>query len=57
MVTEDYYNRVVVVANFKYELSRDVLEEYKPQIQQCYDNNFDVRRTVEYLATQIFDLN
>jgi len=55
-MTEDYYNKVLVISKIKYELPEDILEGIKPQIEECYNNGFKPRRTVEYLAMHIFDL-
>ena len=51
---KDYTNLVVMVAEAKYDLERDVVESYEEVIALCYVNNYTPRRTVEVIATDIF---
>lgn len=49
-----YFDKVVKIAEVKYDLPREVVEVYEIDIRHCEQNGFTPRRTVEYLAEKIF---
>ena len=52
---ETWLSKVVKVADFKYEISKDVLENYNEELTTCYEQNFSPIRTVEVVASQLFE--
>jgi len=53
-MTDDFLKKVILVAEAKYDIDADMLEEFKYEIEQCYNMNYTVRRTVDTVANIIF---
>lgn len=53
-MTDEFFKRVLKIAQVKYELNQDVLEAYEEEIEQCWHNGFSPIRTVEFIANKIF---
>lgn len=51
---DEYFDRVVKIAEVKYQLSEDVLENFREDIEECAESGFSIRRTVEVIAEKIF---
>lgn len=54
-MNEEYFNRVVKISEVKYDIDRDILENFKDKIEECYKQNYTVRRTVEVIANILFE--
>lgn len=50
----EYFKRVKAVARVKYEIEEEVLISFIDEIEQCYEQNYTPRRTVEVIAEYIF---
>lgn len=53
MIT-DYIKKVVLLAEWKYEIEKDIIMGYEELIAACYVNNFTARKTVEVIAEDLF---
>lgn len=54
MSKEEFIQKVISVAKYKYELDEEVLELFMEDIEFCWDNSFGPIRTVEFIAEKIF---
>ena len=54
MSKEDYINRVISIAEHKYELDPEVMLAFAEEITFCWDNDFGPIRAVEFIAAKIF---
>lgn len=53
-MTDEYLTKVIKIAEYKYDISYDVLENYLDYIQDCWYNNFTPIRTVEAIANDLY---
>jgi len=51
---EDYLNKVLSIAKYKYALDEDIIRGLMHHIEFYYERGYTPRRTVEYLAQLIF---
>lgn len=49
-----FLKSVVLIAKAKYEIDRDILEDYLETIQNCWDKDYTPRKTVEVIASDLF---
>jgi hypothetical protein len=52
----EYLDKVAKICEVKYELDREVVESVINHIEQCYEQNYTPRRTVEVVASLIFGI-
>jgi hypothetical protein len=51
---EEWVMRVAKIAQHKYEIDGDILDEYIQDLELCWENGFTPIRTVEYIAEKLF---
>lgn len=51
---EDFYQKVVKIAEVKYALDDDVILGFYDEIKVCWEAQFTPRRTVEVIAERMF---
>ena len=54
MDKDSFIDKVVAVANFRYELDEDVILGYSDELDFCWENNFGPVRTVDFIVEKIF---
>lgn len=54
MSKDEFVEKVIAVADYKYKLEEDVILAFEEELQFCWDNNFGPIRTVEFIAEKIF---
>jgi hypothetical protein len=54
-MTKDYLNKVIKIAEYKYEISEEVLLSFDYELERCYENNFTPIKTVEVIAEHLFN--
>lgn len=52
---DEYLKKVMAVARAKYDIELDVLLFFSHEIEQCYEQNYTPRRTVEVIANHLFE--
>ena len=53
-----FYTKVKLISKVKYDLDEEIVETFFDTIEECYENEFTPRRTVEFIAELInVDLN
>jgi len=51
---DEFLDKVIAIAKFKYDMDQEVTESYIVEIEQCYEQNFTPIRTVEVVANHLF---
>lgn len=51
---DEYVNRVAKLAWVMYEIDEDIIEGFMNEIEECYEQNYTPRRTVEVIADFLF---
>ena len=51
---DDYINKVIKIAEVRYELNEFVMEAFLDEIEICKNNGFTPIKTVEFIAEKIF---
>ena len=51
---EEYIDKVIAIAKFKYDMEEEVTLSYIFEIEQCYEQNYTPIRTVEVVANHLF---
>lgn len=53
-MTEDYINKVIKIAQIKYDLNPEVVESFEKDIIVWYDQGFSPRKVVDIIADILF---
>lgn len=51
---QNFIDKVVAIAKFKYEIEEEVTLSFINKIEECYEYNFSPIKTVEVIAEQLF---
>jgi hypothetical protein len=51
---EDFIKRVMLLAKAKYDIEEDIMESFISLIEQCYQQEFTPRKTVEVIAAELY---
>ena len=54
MDKDEFIDKVLAVAKFKYELDEEIMLGFADEIDFCWNNSFGPVRTVEFIANKIF---
>jgi len=53
---QDYLDKVIKIAEVKYDVEEDVTRNYEEVIAGCYTRNYTPRRTVEEIIDLLYAL-
>ena len=54
MDKEEFIDKVMLIAEHKYQLDSEVIAGFPEELDFCWKNNFGPIRTVEFIAEKIF---
>ena len=51
---DDYLDKVIAIAKFKYDIEQEVLESFILEVEQCYKYGYSPIRTAAVVANHLF---